>query len=124
MMQQYSYRQKGSDLGLWDAGLGRTIAGPACKVLDDLKDHFYLSPVQQVPTESNLAAAYTSMRLYDSPENWRFIAPYEEAMQQPALRGFMEQLQATVPGAAVRNARVQHQTRPRRCTKLHTAPKG
>ena len=121
-MQQYHYRRQGGDLGIWDARVGRTVAGTTCKVLEDLSDKFYLVhvPVQQVPSERDLAASYTSMRLYGAAEGGRFSGPYKETMRQPVLRGFIEQLQASVPRAAVRNARVQMMTTPEAAQAMHS----
>ena len=68
---------------------GQTLAGPPCKILDELREDFYLIPHV---TEPKFTAALATLRLYDAAEPGRLVAPFEEAIKQPALRESVEKL--------------------------------
>ena len=71
-------------------------------------------PLQQIAAESEITAAFASMSLYQANENRRLVAPYREAVQQPALREFLDNLEASIPGA-----RVHLLTTPEACQAVH-----
>ena len=107
MQQHYSYRKHGTkDISIWDSGKGGTISGPHSSVLSDVKDEFCLTPLEPV---ARVSQAFADLRLWDSSENTpgRLVVPYKEAHSHPAVIGFLNELQAALPGSTVRNCRLQ-----------------
>ena len=116
-VDMYSYTQKGStEVAYWDARAGKTIAGPACRLLSDMNEEFYLVGLTSQP---KLSAALTGLPFDNAAEPGRLIGSGEDALRHPAVRAYVTELETSLPGSVAQYCRIHMLTTPDAEQKLH-----